>query len=414
MKGNKSIMDNRNNSFNTQNDDANFRLTDFAQSNEASSERKSTQTVKPARKTIRKGSGVTSTYIFFIVVIAVSMVISIYALLCMNDILAITKSKSTVTVTMNTQIEEAADAIDLLSDNGLIKCKNFCKLFAKIRNDEIGGPYSAGVYYLNAKQGLEGMLITLQGDVTATTETVKITFPEGYTTPEIIEKLVDNEVCDKSSLISTIQSTEFSYSLVTNLKANEHVPYRLEGYLYPDTYDFYIGESASSVIKKFLSNGDEKFTQKYRERAKELGYSTQEIIIIASIIQKEAANSAQMKDISSVIHNRLNDKINYPSLGCMSTADYITNFVADSLSSTSAHTPGYYKDFYDTSTASTVVGLPEGAICNPGIDAIEAALYPNDTNYYYFFHDTDGNLYCQKNYTQNRQEIQKYAPYLNY
>lgn len=370
-----------------------------------------TRTAK--RKPVKKSSSVRSTYIFFIVVIVVSMALSIYAVFCMNDVLAITKTKSSVTVSLQEEVDSTSDAIDILADKGLIKCKNFCKLFAKYREAYVGGPYQPGVYYLNGKMGLEGMLMTLQGD-SSTSETVTLMFPEGTTVPEIIDKLVENDVCDRTALLSVISSTDFSYSLVSDLKAKEEVPYRLEGYLFPDTYEFYVGENASSVIKKFLANGDAKITEEDRKQAEKLGYSMYEIITIASIIQKEAGNEDQMKTISSVIHNRLSDQVNMPSIGCQSTSDYITNFVGPSLSSTSAHTADYYMQYYDTQVTSKVVGLPAGPICNPGMAAIEAALYPEDTSYYYFFHDTKGNLYTAKTYSEFNEKINTYAPYLNY
>lgn len=365
------------------------------------------------RKPVKKSSSVRSTYIFFIVVIVVSMALSIYAVFCMNDVLAITKTKSSVTVSLQEEVDSTSDAIDILADKGLIKCKNFCKLFAKYREVYVGGPYQPGVYYLNGKMGLEGMLMTLQGD-SSTSETVTLMFPEGSTLPEIVDKLVENDVCDRTALLSVINSTDFSYSLVSDLKAKEEVPYRLEGYLFPDTYEFYVGENASSVIKKFLANGDAKITDEDRKKAEKLGYSMYEIITIASIIQKEAGSDEQMKTISSVIHNRLSDKTNFPSIGCQSTSDYITNFVGPSLSSTSAHTADYYLNYYSTDVTSTVVGLPAGPICNPGMAAIEAALNPEDTSYYYFFHDTKGNLYTAKTYSEFKEKINTYAPYLNY
>ena len=332
----------------------------------------------------------------------------------MNDILAITKTRSSVTVTLNEEVDSSSEMINILHDYDLIQCKTFCKIFAKIRASKIGPEYPAGVYYLNGKMGLEGMLMTLQGD-TATSETVRLTFPEGLTVPEIIDKLAENEVCDRAALLSVINSTEFSYSLVAGLTADEHVPYRLEGFLFPDTYEFYIGENASSVISRFLEQMEEKYPQKYRERAKELGLTDYEVITIASIIQKEAGSSDQMADISSVIHNRLNNSTQFPSLGCESTGDYITNFVAEALESSSAeHSADYYMNYYSTMSSSLVSGLPAGPICNPGADAIEAALYPSDTNYYYFFHDVDGELYCSSTASENRQKIQRYAPYLDF
>jgi len=392
----------------------------FSNQNDAAEQRaerthaRSNATAKKRKK--KKSSGVGSTYLFFIIVIVVSMVVSIYAILCMNDILAITKTKSTVTVSFTQQVATSDDAIDAFADNGLIKCKNFCKFFIKMRNklissNKLEGPYDAGVYYLNGKMGLEGMLTTLKGQVTSS-ETVTLTFPEGYTVPEIINKLSENDVCDKQALISVIQTTDFNYELVADLQASDTIPYRLEGYLFPDTYEFFIDESASSTIKKFLENGNEKYTEKYKKRAKELGYTDYEIITIASIIQKEAANDDQMKTISAIIHNRLDDTVNFPTLGCQSTSDYITNKVAPSLTSTSAHTSEYYMTYYNTNNNSTVVGLPSGPICNPGKKAIQAALYPSKSTAKFFFHDNKGVLYTAKDYAEFKSKVAKYAPYL--
>lgn len=115
-----------------------------------------TRTAK--RKPVKKSSSVRSTYIFFIVVIVVSMALSIYAVFCMNDVLAITKTKSSVTVSLQEEVDSTSDAIDILADKGLIKCKNFCKLFAKYREAYVGGPYQPGVYYLNGKWALKECL----------------------------------------------------------------------------------------------------------------------------------------------------------------------------------------------------------------------------------------------------------------
>lgn len=383
-----------------------------------------TAVVKRKAPKVQKGQSIAGTYIFFIVVIVVSMILSIYAVLCMNDVLAITKSSSSVTITLNEQLNDMNEAVDLLADNGLIKCKNFCKLFAKFRESQVGPQwrngvyfedkgYEAGVYYLNAKMGLEGMLQAMHGN-NVSADTVRLVFPEGLSTAEIVDQLVNHEVCDKAALLSVIQTIDFSYSLVNNLEADEKIPYRLEGYLFPDTYDFYVGESASSVVKKFLANGDAKITEEYRKRAQELGYSMYEIMTIASIIQYEAGTVDQMKEISSVIHNRLSDKTNYPALQCDSTSDYIKNKVAPALSSTASHTADYYLNYYSTDMSSTVVGLPAGPVCNPGIDAIYAALYPADTKDYYFFHDNKGNLYTAETYSEFQQKASTYAPYLNY
>ncbi len=376
------------------------------------------QSAKKLKKVKYKGQGIGSTYLFFIVVIACSMLLSIYAIFCMNDILAITKTNSSVTVSLAQQVEKSDDVIDTLSDNGLIRCKYFCKVFVKLRDklitsSRLGGPYEAGVYYLNGKMGLEGMLKTLQG-TTETNETVQLTFPEGYTVPDIINRLVDNDVCDKNALISVIQTTNFDFKLTSDLTQKDAVPYRLEGFLFPETYEFFINESPASVVKKFLLQGDKVFSKKYVDRAAELGYTPYEILTIASIVQKEAGDEEQMKIIAGIIENRLDDTVNFPTLGCQSTADYITNKVAPSISSTESHSADYYMTYYNTNNSSTVVGLPAGPICNPGKAAIQAALYPEKTSAKFFFHDNSGELYTARTLSEFKEKVREYAPYLEY
>ena len=381
-------------------------------------DKKPSEAAASKKKGKGKKSNVISTYLFFIIVIAVSMLISVYAIFCINDVFGMTKSKSSVTVNFTQDIESTSEAIDLLADYDLITCKNFCKIYVKLAAAVIGdydvtGPFKAGVYYLNGQMGLESMLINMMGDAD-TTEEVTIMFYEGITVPEIIDLLVENEVCDRASLLSVIESTEFSYSLVSDLESKDTVPYRLEGYLFPETYNFYVGQSASSVIETFVSQLESVITEELRERAEELGYTMDEVITIASIVQAEAGSESQMPTIAAIIENRLADTTNFPSLGCQSTSDYINNDVASALSSTSAHTADYYLQYYNTNSDSTVVGLPEGPICNPGLAAIEAVLYPDDTDDYYFFHDNDGNLYTAATYTEFKTLIQTYAPYLSY
>ncbi len=365
----------------------------------------------------KKGTTVLSTYMFFIIVFCVSAVISVYAILCLNDLFGMTKSKDSVTVSYNQELKSPYDAIDILAENKLITCKNFCKLLVKLettllsRQTSLDGPFEPGSYSLNGKMGFENMLITMLGKAD-TAETVRLTFPEGYTMADITKRLVDNEVIsDKNAFISVVQNTQFSYSLVSSLTYSETVPFRLEGYLFPDTYDFYIGQSPASVIETFLKNTENKITEEYRKRAEELGFTMHEIIIIASIIQAEAANNDQMPVIAGIIENRLKDPTNWPSLGCQSTSDYITSKLSSAIGTT-GHSADYYLSYYNTQISSNVEGLPEGPICNPGIAAIKAALYPKDTDCYFFFHDINRNIYTAKTNSEFRSLIQKYAPYL--
>lgn len=350
-----------------------------------------------------------STYIFFGVVIALSVVISVYSVFCVNDILAISKSKNSVPVSVSeTDIKSVNSVINMLHDNKLINCPTFCKIFVRVRSgmfvkNSKGEPieYTQGTFDLNSKMGLEGLLVTLQGEV-AEKEEVQLTFPEGFTIPEIIDKLVENQVCDRDALKAELEKATYTYSILNGFESNEQIPYKFEGYLFPDTYDFYQGENPNSVIEKFIKALDQNFTQEMRQQAANMNLSIRQVLILASIIQKEAANDEQMKTISSIMHNRLKNPTLFPSLGCDSTADYIIKKVGPSLTANSPNTADYYKAYYDT---YDILGLPPGPISNPGMAAIEAVLYPAQTDLFFFCHDKNGKMYTASNLAQHNVNV---------
>ena len=132
-----------------------------------------------------------------------------------------------------------------------------------------------------------------------------------------------------------------------------------------------------------------------KARAKELGYSVDEIITLASVIQAEAGDKKEMGKVSSVLHNRI-ESPDYGKLQCDVTINYVNENIL-----VSPYVEGYkagYSEYYNTYKRS---GLPVGAICNPGLDAINAALYPEDTDYFYFVTDKDWNYYYASTYEEH-------------
>lgn len=346
--------------------------------------------------------------VYFLIVAVTSTILCIYGIGCINDVLAIDKRDHSCEVTVSAGATDS-DVIDILKENKLIKNKGFCKLFIKIFHDD--DKYVSGSYTLNSDWGIEKMLSTMQGSAN-TYETITLTFPEGYTIDQIAEKLEANNVCTASSFIKTMQSVDFSteYAFLKN-QADKDLRFRtLEGYIYPDTYEFYIGENASSVVRRFLDNFENKWTADYSKQAKELGMTVDEVVTLASIIQAEAANSGQMKDISSVLHNRLDKPGTFPRLECDSTEKYLIETIKVTLTSSTTDTQKYiaYRDLYDT-YSTDCKGLPVGAICNPGGAAIAAALYPSDTDYNYFRHDVKGNVYYANTFSEHNQNGYKAA-----
>ncbi len=237
-------------------------------------------------------------------------------------------------------------------------------------------------------------------ETTTVTNTVTVTFPEGYTAKQIAERLEENGVCSAEAFMNLLQGDYYKsleYGFITGIKAAEDKAFVLEGYIFPDTYEFYKGESAELALSRFLKNTEQKLTEEYYFRADELGYTMDEILTLASIIQEEAGDPAEMPLVSSVLHNRLKSP-DYGKLQCDVTVNYVNDCITDS-----PYIEGDTSRFAELYNTYKCQGLPAGAICNPGIDAIRAALYPEESNYFFFVTDKDWNYYYAETYAEHKK-----------
>lgn len=349
-----------------------------------------------------KSKGFKTFMVCLLIVALTSSIICYIGIGCINDVLALNGDETPVEVTVQSGMTDS-EVLDKLDEEGLIKNKLFCKLFLSIFEQD--GDYISGVYTLSQNMGVEKMLAVMKTDYT-NSETVALTFPEGWTVQQMAEKLEANEVCTASSFINTVQMVDFSseYDFLAAIPDKEKRFCALEGYLYPDTYEFYVGENASSVVRRFLDNFETKWTEEYQAQADERGLTIDEVVIMASVLQKEAANSKQMPTISSVLYNRLEKPNTFPLLQCDSTEDYLLKTIKPSLTSSIEDTQKYieYRNNYDT-YSEECRGLPVGAIANPGDAAIKAALFPEDTGYFYFRHDSEGEVYYASSFAEHER-----------
>lgn len=365
--------------------------------------------VSAPKKNVTKKALNTASALFWIVVIIFTTAFSAISITCINDVLALNRSEEVVKVTIP-QNSTTNSIIDILDDEGLIKQKLFCKVYYELvdfvkninKEKKPKDPvYLSGVYYVQKNMGLEGYLNEFK-ETQKAVDTINLVFPEGWTIYQMFDKIAEFGVCSKDQLLASIQGTDFEYSFIKEIPNNPNRTFALEGYLYPSTYEFYEKSDANTIIRKFLEASEDRWTDEYEEQRLALGLTRDEVIIIASIIQREAADKEQMGLVSSVLHNRLNNSVSWPLLGCDSTANYVTKYVVANVSTLEAAS---YRDKYDTYTQP---GLPPGPICNPGDDAIHAALFPEDTNYYYFRHDKYGKIYMartQSEHDQNGREV---------
>ena len=370
--------------------------------------------------------GTLVTCLCFIFIATLTVVACSVAFGFINDVLVIDNENKGYSVVVN--IPEGAtydDIFDILTENGLVSQPLLTDFFCKFRHydyeaayddetgellyDEATGEvlqvpvkYQPGVYYVYADSGIENILDSMLVNNSLNKGTVRLTFPEGFTIAEVFEKIEKYEVCEAEKLYANLEIVADQYSFIKKLTDSEGRYLKAEGYLFPDTYDFYIGESASSVLKKLLSNFENKWEKEYDDRLKELGMTMDEVVTLASIIQCEAKDGSQMADISAVIHNRLNDPASYPTLDMDSTSNYI-----NSLKSFNVLSEIHYSLYLESYNTYGKPGLPPGAICNPGASAIRAALYPSDNDYYFFCHAEDGQVYYASTASEHQDNVQR-------
>ena len=337
--------------------------------------------------------------VWITMIVLVAVVLSQYLLVGVNDLLAISREDNPTKVMIHVPADPTMDDIsNLLYDANVIKQPGFFKLYASFTSSEDG--FRQGDFEIETDKDYEAIINFLQSNVNRT-DIVKLQITEGMNVLEIVELLHKNEVIsDEQEFLNLCNDDYFDkdFTFLKDITNKEDRYYKLEGYLFPDTYEFYVGEDPKSVISKFLNNYDSKIVQ-HKERyfgnskkttlveeASETGYSFDEILTIASIIQAEAASRDDMYEISAILHNRLKYGVEngVSKLNCDSTFYYPyrkAENVPESIKSS----------FHSNYNTDEIDGLPPGPICNPGIEAIKAAIKPNESNNLYFCHDKEEN-----------------------
>lgn len=335
---------------------------------------------------------------WLLMVLFIGFALAQYAVTGINDMLAIGREKINVTVEIpkGATTEQIAQA---LQDAGMIQRPDFFKLYSRMTKAD--GHYNNGTYKLNTSMDYEAMINNLQSNASRV-DIVKITFPEGVNALEVAELLEKNGVCSQEEALQYINSNALDdkYDFLKPLAGDRY--YRMEGYLFPDTYEFFKEEGPEDAIPKLVNNCDRKLTKEIREEIAASGMTTDQVMTLASMIQAEAADEDDMYVISSVFHNRLNSGGKDGLLRLQS--DPTMYYPYRTKNAVPADIRETYSSKYNT---YEIEGLPAGPICNPGSKAIDAALHPKDTNYYYFCHDADRNAYYAETLQQHQRNLQK-------
>ena len=265
----------------------------------------------------------------------------------------------------------ASDIGVLLEEKGLIRSAKAFYYYSKFK--KLGSSYQAGSYAISKSMSIEEIAERItSGEIT----TISFTIPEGLTEYDIAKKLAEIGLVDYDSFVDLLEDGGYrkEYSFLKKAQKGKHY---LEGYLFPNTYRIPTGADQEIILETMLDGYSSVFTDEYREKAKKLGMTENEIIVMASIIEREGYLDEDRPKIASVIYNRI--AIDMP-LQMDSTVSYAMNPEGDKkMQLTYADTE--FESKYNTYTH---LGLPPGPICCPGKASIDAALNPADTDYLYF------------------------------
>jgi len=321
----------------------------------------------PLRPRREKRTGIIGGILYAAFVLCVSLVLGSLIWMATADVLGFASADEQVNVTIQTGFA-MDDIIDMIYDAQLIKYKSLFRIYAEYSKAE--EKITAGSYVLNKNLDYRSIVYAMTARGGARREQT-VPIPEGFSLADIFARLEEYEICTADELWEAAANHDFKYSFLDRSTLGQKN--RLEGFLFPDTYNFYVDSSAESVITKLLNEFKNKFTETYLERADFLGYTISEITTIASMIEREAGNDDERPRIAAVIYNRLNSS-DFPRLQIDATIRYAIAGTGIPFS-TEFDSP-YNTYMYD--------GLPPGPIANPGIASIRAALYPDSTNEYFY------------------------------
>ena len=319
-------------------------------------------------------------FLYILFVLVVSAVLAGVGWLLINDFCAFNKTPVETAVEV-TSDDDLGSIADKLHDAGLVNYKWFFKLFGRV--DKAEEKIGIGTYTLNSDMDYVALITAMHnssGNLTA--ETVRVTIPEGYTVEQTIALLASKGVNTEEALTEAAKEYDFSYDFIDN---NSQELSRLEGYLFPDTYDFYVGEKPGSALNRLLYNFSGKMDGERMEKVEASKYSLKQVITIASLIEKETDGTDQT-NIASVIYNRLADTGSHGTYGMLNIDAALLYALPDHEGSITNED----KKMDSRYNLYKYAGLPPTPIANPGIAAIDAALNPATTDYYYYALGTDG------------------------
>ena len=353
------------------------------------SEEKRSSSHKRRRKVRSYRSRLAGAALYALLVIAVSAVLATVGWTWANDLLALNKDYTSIIIVIPTEsiteeevVSESGEVsvvaradidqiTEQLAEDGLITYKFLFRLYAWFSNAD--QKIVAGTYELDTNMDYRALVVNM-GRSSSTRQTIDVTIPEGYNVDQVFQLLEDHDVCTVEDLKEIAADWPYKWSFLQDIPLGDY--HRLEGYLFPDTYTFYLGEEPKYVLNKMLLRFDEQMSPYYSLFTEESEYTLHEIVIMASMIEKET-DGEDYRTISSVLYNRLTN-LTAETAGFLqidATLVYINGGRAPISADKNINSP------YNTYMYK---GLPAGPISNPGMASLYAALDPDSTKYYFY------------------------------
>lgn len=296
---------------------------------------------------------------------------------------------SVITIKKGASLREIGDTLqreDMITSNSLFV------MYARLTGAE--KQIKAGSYRINNALSMKGILGRIVGgDVLRN----RVTIPEGYTDDQIARLLINKGIVTKDGWQVALQTENFTYPILKDAPAG---PKRLEGFLFPATYDLYADFTPKEILEVMLKRFDVAFTPDLQARARKQGLSVRQVVILASIVEREAKLEKERPIIASVFLNRLKRGMRLESCA---TVQYVLGTPKERLT---------YQDIRIASPYNTYLheGLPPGPISNPGLASIRAVLYPAQTNYLYFVAKGDGSHAFSVTFGEHETAARSYNP----
>ncbi len=360
-----------------------------------SSAKRKNGTKKKKKKKLRFNVSIVTGLSIAIVIICASIVLSTGAITVGMEYLGINKSEQEVTFNIP-EGSSNEDIAEILIKNNIIKNKKLFKVALRLNNDPVLYPGDISLSPSTSYADIIDKLSVMR----ESRETVELTFKEGTNLYSVAKKLEKNGVCSAEDFLFQF-NTKQDYDLDNRIVHNEDAYYDMEGYFFPDTYEFYVNDSAYNVTKMLREHMQSKITDEMYAKMDEMGMDLNEVMTLASIVQAEAGTAEDMPIVASVFINRLNNPDEFPNLQSDATKNYIKKVIRKA--ETSSAMVDHYTNVYDTYIC---FGLPAGPIGDPGMDAINAVLNHADTKYYYFCNNLDtGEAFYAETYEQHKDNL---------